>query len=498
MKGSICESAVELLVANMKISMHRAAGNSSVEWDDPKIALDKPVLRDLMENSLFNVSSGKYYGLTRSGNKLVTRSKEDFWGSITSEWGMPLEDDVVSVLAGEGRTAGKRTAILKATRDSFLEFIRAERQFEEYQEAVCVYQEEAALDYDDRLKVCRYIQPHKPFKERAYDQSIVDDYKLHFPELDDVIALIAAARCSSNAKQAYLWLHCGSDWGKNVFTSMLGELNTVTRTSTAQLKKMLKGEPVGKNLTDFMGKLVLHVDEFKSSISEIKELDSEVTLSPKGMLEVTTPLYVKLFTSAEHVESLAGESGVDAQFCNRFNYIAHETSITERRKVVEVGIPEYIHNCSAYIAEVLNRHIERITSQGDRLKCQRLAQEIVGQFHEKYGIGLSYGSLQEAIPAYAERIRAYLIDEVEEAVKARKRFDSEPLRMIHRARNTRQLYLSASKRVVKQWLRDNLDPAEYRTVSYKAKDIVQHLSIGGAAAKKRRFAGGEFLSIQFR
>jgi len=53
--------------------------------------------------------------------------------------------------------------------------------------------------------------------------------------------------------------------------------------------------------------------------SELKQLQSQITLSPKNQLSCTVEIFAKVFTSAESVGSLVTENGVEDQFANRMS-----------------------------------------------------------------------------------------------------------------------------------------------------------------------------------
>ena len=60
-------------------------------------------------------------------------------------------------------------------------------------------------------------------------------------------------------------------------------------------------------MSNFKRAFILAVDEFKSARSELKQLQSEISLSPKNQLSQSVEVFAKLFLSAEEVPSFASE-----------------------------------------------------------------------------------------------------------------------------------------------------------------------------------------------
>ena len=88
---------------------------------------------------------------------------------------------------------------------------------------------------------------HTPFETGSFKAEIVADYKEQFPELDDVLNMLVAARFAQDRKLAYLWLNAVSDWGKGFFFGgVLIDLGLIVEMSTREVEAIFEAKPVGK------------------------------------------------------------------------------------------------------------------------------------------------------------------------------------------------------------------------------------------------------------
>jgi hypothetical protein len=325
---------------------------------------------------------------------------------------------------------------------------------------------------------------------RSYNNEIIDDYKSHFKELDDVLSSIIASRFATDRKKSFLWLKCDSDWGKGLLISMLSSIGMLTTTSTSEVEKMLSGGPVAKSIESFKRSLILSIDEFKNVKSEIKQLCSEIEISPKMQLSTTVPLYYKLFTSAESVTSLANENGIEDQFANRFAYIEGTGSIEKRLVWIEFGKFEYAAHVQTYIAHTFNRMINEYRGLGKEAASKK-ADKIADEFHAKYRIDKHYQRFSTSLESVAAEISDWLVN------------DSDDNRYInHRATNfvfihKGNYYVKSVSKVLDTAINELYERSQIGALNKKKEDLIKLLSTD-TLIKTRSISSKKIKCIQLR
>lgn len=90
-----------------------------------------------------------------------------------------------------------------------------------------------------RKRDVEVVLRHRTFEERDAwrNDKVVADFKEHFPQFDDFVEFLAAARMAEDRKKAYLWLHAVSDFGKGLLVGALEELGIVVEMSIEEVTK---------------------------------------------------------------------------------------------------------------------------------------------------------------------------------------------------------------------------------------------------------------------
>lgn len=252
------------------------------------------------------------------------------------------------------------------------------------------------------------VMPFKPFHVGASNAAIVADYKEHFPQFDDTIDMLLNARFASDRREAYIWLHAESDWGKGVLVKIFELLGIATELTVGVINSIINGDTVGLSSNEVMTAWAVFVDEWKGASRELKQLNSRMSVTAKYANRVRVPLYLKVFMSAENVNSLTGE-GVEAQFNNRFSYIKTPVAKMDSRALfLEVGKTGYIDALVAYSARRLNEGVEKMRAMG-RLESSKVADRWLSTFHKAHLLTDSFGSLDESIGAVVDDIRTLIL-----------------------------------------------------------------------------------------
>lgn len=382
-----------------------------------EVSLDVLKVDSIYQAVIWDPIKSKFWLITPKTNSVLS-SEKDLRAMIEEHYGQVLNLEAVTAAVkdsaeergwdlakAEGKAAAK--ALLKEIMDKPTAYIsrktKAHRQATKLEIQVDMFSTEGRMCLVDGIATM--IFPHLPFAVGDIDQAVIHDYKAHFPEFDDFIYLLAASRFASSRKKSHLWLNCDSDWGKSFLMGALDLLGLVVETSVGELAKMLDGGPVAKTINEFRRVWCLAIDEFKGVTREVKQMSEYINFAPKGLSTIRAPLYLKLFMSAESVDSLASkDSGIEDQFANRFLYLAGRGSI-EARAVFMESKRRYLLSLVAYIAQHLNDKVEYFRSQGPEKAMDVADNELVAMY-EKYRIDRKFerlsGKLQQIARRFAE------------------------------------------------------------------------------------------------
>lgn len=317
--------------------------------------------------------------------------------------------------------------------------------------------------------------------------SVVEDYAQHFPELDDVLQFIVSSRFASNRKHFYTWLQCPSDWGKGFFTGILRKLGILVELSVSECEKAFEGAPLGRDASEFTRSFIVLFDEFKAIKSELKQLENEIPITPKNQLKQSVEIFTKLFTSAEGVESLAGENGVEDQFANRFSYIDGRGQINQRPLFMEIGGSVYADAVTAHIAHRVNEIIDQYLSMGERdatIEADRRGRE----FHERRNIDQKFERISSNIPTMVTDFKEWVIEKYAPRAGVTS----------HLLFENGYYYLKSSSKVVGEWIEETASKSERYTLTKKKNDIINTMSDDGRGVQPYRVNNKVVKSVRFQ
>lgn len=449
------------------------------------------VLRQCIESSCLAQTSGKYVVITPSGDYRVFL-RGDFTKSLYLSVGRPYShsalESLLSSVAVKEKLNGKETqdlfdAYLGTIGGAIADHVLVERQFSNMAVRVDMFAATSSVRLHDGC--AHFTFTHLQFPEGDIDREVIADFKSHWPLFDTFIDLIAAARFAAARKKAYLWLRAESDFGKGLLEGALDALGLVVGMTTQEIEKVFGGGPVGRQMNEFRRAWILLFNEFKSNKAELKQLEQTIGFSPKNMPVCKAELYLKLFTSAEAVESLVSEhSGVEDQFANRFSLIQAKGNI-DNRPVFAKSREHYRQTLTNYIAKRLNDLADEYKALGRREAANR-GDEFILDFHRQYGIGNSFERLGTKLKTFA---MDYLQWIVAEYLSAREKVavDSKMLSGTEKAvyseiivgKETaikeRDLFIKHPGKMLDLWLESSFNRAERGKVALKSTDLREHL-----------------------
>lgn len=363
--------------------------------------------------------------------------------------------------------------------DSISEYIMVYRQATEVAVEVDMFDRRPRVAVSDGRATIVYA--HRPLLVADEpDMRYVTDFMEHFPEFDDLLSLMAAARFASSRKNAYLWLNAPSNFGKSLLMDLLKRGGLVVETSVSDIERMISGSPSGKTLSSFRHAWVLAIDEFKTVRSELKQLTESITFAPKNMPACTVELYLKLFLSAEHVEAMGSEhTGIEEQFSNRFSIISAEGSI-DARPLFVASKYTYKQHLYAYIATRLNAEVERYVAMG-RKASSDAAETYIKAFHTKHRFGDGASTMNQKVPELTQQFSDWVKYMGAEVVAKN---GSRGLSMIEHTVGENivvatgdALYLKKPYKLIETWIDSEFSKSEGGAVRHKRKAIHDALGV---------------------
>jgi len=447
---------------------------------------DAEIITRMINGAFWSGGKSKVF-LLNHGESLVQFSEKDSFKFLTRTFGNVIDRAAVTALAkvlefGGGPEAQEKardkciSGCMGVASSVIMDHLKYHNQRENLEWRVDMFGKFSRLELLEEK--ARIVLTHKPFP--VFDQPegyarIIADYKEHFTRFDDFLNFIVMARFALDRKKAYLWVLAESDWGKGFLTGVLAKLGVCVETSMKEVEAMLEGRPVGRSAEDFKRAFVLLIDEFKTVKSELKQLQSQITLSPKNQLSCTVEIFAKVFTSAESVGSLVTENGVEDQFANRMSIFQEVGDITKRPVFQEVGNSRYFRAVLAYAACSLNSGIGAMQRLG-REEAEAHAEACLNGFIKLHGLDTVYERFSDSLPALAAEIVEYFTDG-----------DGSMSSLIINDHGA--VYLRSPAKAVDDYLVDHYDLSQITAFRRKKDELIKLMSADGKGSIAHRING---------
>ena len=450
------------------------------------IGFKPKALRHVIDGVVFNQTNSKFVVVTPEGEYRVFTEKNYARGLKLSRGTFYSAGKLDKLLAETAAKLfpddDKAQMVFISTRGGSIdvalsEHISVERQFGVIEVKVDMFVKEASIRINDGTAIITF--PHVPFREGPFDPAVIADFKDHWSMLDEFIDLLVASRFAAARKKAYLWLKAESDWGKGALEAMLSNLGLVVSMSVPEIEKLFSGGPVGRQMNDFKRAWVLLFNEFKTNKSELKMLEQAISFSPKNLPICKVELFLKLFTSAEAVESLvSGDTGVEDQFANRFSLI-QPTGNLDARPLFAKSRKRYLDSLTSYVAMELNRKVGEYLELG-RDGAADKGDKFVIEFHKKHGIANSFERLSTKIKSLCQDHLDWIEAEYRAAVVRSGNSFGRSLSPVEKAvldacvvrdedDGSTGLYVKTAAKILTLWLEVTFNPAERGKLTVKSE-----------------------------
>lgn len=444
-------------------------------------AVHPKVIQDVIEGTFWDETRSKFCMLKplERGESLVRCTESEFGSFAGRAFGKMIDSEAMFKLIGPAQPKPEESEkALKRALGAVVSHIKYHNQHGQIRQLVDPFIKTGFISADHARLTVTFS--HVPYAEGVIDEAVVADYKQHFAELDDVLSMLAHSRFASDRKKSYLWIKADTDWGKGVFMSALEDLGASVNLTVKECERLLSGDPSGLTPDVFLRATVLIFDEFKTVKSEIKSLQNWIPVTAKRQLTSTVPVYGKLFFSAENVNSLVGDSGVEDQFCQRFSKITKKGSIEARPLFME-DKGAYRRSLSAYIAKFLNTKYAELIALG-RDEADRVSTQFLADFHARYGIANSHEQLGNTIAQIANELCARVVNGIlndswmtlHESKKPKDQRVGPGGTGLHNG----SILLRSPAKVFERWVEEHIEFSQQTTIMRKRSDVIAMLSVG--------------------
>lgn len=436
---------------------------------DVSFEMDATTIKMMLKNTYYTCAGKTFFKMFNQLGQVIRVGKTEITSTMLENFGQPLKNYkelLAAVENDDDLSATQVRQILNSPINIIIRILMEFQQRERITQCVDIFADESHMDIKSNEVIESLKYEPMVIEHEMYNQEIVDAYVQHFPELYDVLDMIIAARFASSRKKCYLWINASSDWGKDLFRVCLGE--RAMEMSVTQISKAIKGETVSVHIDDIVGTFALCVNEFSHINGELKQIEDKIVIAPKYLNQSTIPTFAKLFFSADDVDSLVGEYGVESQFANRFSMMSYTGSIGEMEVFNRVGQYTFTHTLKTHVANYINDAVDDYILLGLQAASIK-ADKVVSEFHENHSIANAAGGFEDNI----ESLAATVI----QVIKAK---DNDGFNAIH---DGATVYMRP-KGMILDILFQIGGKSEIKKLSQKWKTIVDLISIEGVKVYK--------------
>jgi len=289
---------------------------------------------------------------------------------------------------------------------------------------------------------------------------IVNDYRTHFKEFDEIIKWLVALQFSNDKRSSFLHLHMYAGFGKSFFIGLFEDLNIGFKTKPEKIFK----SPCDHRVFEVEGRLAMLIDEFTIFKKDFKDLLFDIRVRELFGSEFKIAIGGKIFCSAEKSPSF--DDGVDDQILDRMNQIIKKDGIKldERPLKKQYGgriyhtiVKEYLFN---RVIDLINEFISLGIKDADIR-----ATNFIEEFYQTYTLRKNTKNLNETIK------EKFLTSIYEIAFNKNENLTKDELEIKKLIITTKEdLYIRSITKVFETYLKNESENFS-KKAKYKASDI---------------------------
>ncbi|PKH04581.1 hypothetical protein CXF72_00120, partial [Psychromonas sp. MB-3u-54] len=194
-----------------------------------------------LKSIAYDDKNARYYTITNDGEFIPYR-QNDVVKFYARTCGSILNKEELELLIS-GEKEEDKNKIRNLGIMSVLDELRVSQHITIADNRVDMFAKQASLKYKGDGEY-RIIRTHVPFNvNNPINSLVIDDYKIHFPLLDEFLKLVLASRFAPDRKKAFLWLHATTDWGKGFLMNAMKESGLVVDVTVKLVESIMEGKP---------------------------------------------------------------------------------------------------------------------------------------------------------------------------------------------------------------------------------------------------------------
>jgi len=311
---------------------------------------------------------------------------------------------------------------------------------------------------------------------------IVDDYKNHFPQFQELLKLIMDMRFAKDRKASFVHLRVASNWGKSFLSGLFKNLEVGFEVDYHNL--------MNKGASDIApiqvrNSFVMFLDEFNNFSAEMKKLSHSFSFAPKFGMREEVELYLKVLMSAEQSPSFSG--GVDEQIVNRVMVIdipdSDVVKLTEREVYKRHGNARYMRALEMFAYLELSEHLFQYLAM-EQFEAHRIADVEVNKALEKYRMK-DVSNLNDTTRDVINSTIEEIIDSDDISLNPKYREMRGNIILIGSGKYKGKIFIKAPLRTFEIILKNSVSEAEYKKMRYKLFNVEDIVSIVADYRKKK-------------
>jgi hypothetical protein len=297
--------------------------------------------------------------------------------------------------------------------------------------------------------------------------TIMSDYKNHFPELDNILKWIVACRFTKDRRSSFLHLHLSAGFGKDFFQSIFKDLGLLVECRYDDFKS-----PSSLRAGEFRNSFIMLVNEFTIFKKDFKNLIYSMILDSKNQLRTEVELFAKIFLSAEASNSFV--DGVDKQITDRVNQIYKDTKLElkDREIFQEYDSSIYYNVVYNYVYQFFKSTIKHYINLG-KINASKRASKVLREFHILYKLDVEL--LDDKVKKVFWNTIVNIIDNINNDNHLNN-IEREVIKNIIVKKDQQEVYYIKSFKKVFELIMKNEDEEFYKKARYKTSQI--HIILG--------------------
>ena len=492
------KTEIEQVKSNIQSKLLSLASYSDSDETPQPPVVNTHFIKEALTRVLFKASNQRYMIMSQNGRHLNEHTGASIEDHLSLEFGCTLIDpaSMERYLKACEIPKGAKNEAREIPFKCLRLFVENKRQFSEFAVKVTVFDDRPNIKVVDGT--ANITEPLKLAKEPAsVNMDIVNIYREHFPQVDEVLDQIIDTMITPNIKKSTLWINAVSDAGKNALVHWLWSAGLMDKQmldlSMEQMRNSVSGSSLNIDPKDMARSACLVMDEVKYIDDAFKNFEGNVTLRKAYGSPTVVRVPMKIMLSKDPIAGLVDETGIDTQFANRVNMIVIDKSLAVNEQWSRYNQAEQDRAMVGYFIKRVNSRIDEYRSMNE-FDAIGLASRRVEEFYKRNKITNRYKTIESMFDELGGDLRSWLMEQATTFIYFGQMNNSDFVV------DKKNVYVKNVAKVFKEWLKSRGDYKEStgKTMKRNKDAIIKSASIDGDGYKNRRVDQSQFKAIRIR